>query len=105
VTTWTIPVQVTTDAFVEAIELNGTVYTFPFRWNARDDHWFIDIVLNGETLLSGLKLVTISDLLQSSRRIASLPPGRLFVVDLDDLGRDPDADLFGERIVMRYEEA
>lgn len=101
-----IPVQSGTDAFTQTVDLDGSLYSLAFRWNARDERWMLDVLSAGAPIISGVKLVTgDEDLLGRDRRIAGLPPGRLFVDDLDDLGRDPNEDLFGDRVLLKYETA
>lgn len=104
-TIWTIPVQSGTDAFAEQVELDEKVYDLTFRWNARDAHWFLSIGLEGVNLISGIKLVASDDLLAFARRIEHLPSGRLFISDLDGFDRDPDETLFGDRVVLLYDDA
>lgn len=103
--TYIIPVAETTDPFDEQVELDGRVFDLYFRWNVRSDHWSIDIGRDGIVLIYGIKLVTISDLLAQYTRIADLPDGTLFVDDLDGLDADPDADNFGDRVVLKYTDA
>lgn len=102
---WNIPVRSTTDAFTEQVELDGLIYNMAFRWNARDQHWFLSMSIDDEPVLMGIKLTISDDLLSYARRILHVPPGRLSVVDLDGLFRDPDATLFGDRVVLRYQDA
>jgi len=49
-------------------------------------------------------MIISDDLLAYARRIDGLPPGRLMVVDLDDHGRDPNETLFGDRVVLMYDD-
>ena len=101
----TIPVQRTTDAFTQQVEINGDMFDLTFLWNARDHHWSISIGQEGSMLISGIKMIISDDLLAYARRIDGLPPGRLMVVDLDDHGRDPNETLFGDRVVLMYDDA
>lgn len=103
--TFIIPVSETTDAFDEQVELDGLVYDLFFRWNARDNHWGMDIGRDGTVLISSIKLVVTSDLLVQYRRIGDLPEGTLFVDDLDGLDNDPDDENFGDRVVLKYSES
>lgn len=102
--TFIIPVQATTDPFSQQVELDGVLYDLTFLWIDRDSHWSITIGRDDDVLISEVKLVIIPDLLDQFRRIAGLPPGRLYVNDLDNLDRDPDDTLFGDRVVLLYEE-
>lgn len=102
--TFIIPVSDTTDPFDEQVELDGRVFDLYFRWNVRGDHWSMDIGRDGIVLIYGIKLVTISDLLDQYQRIADLPDGTLFIDDLDGLDADPDGENFGDRVVLKYSE-
>lgn len=103
--TWTIPTVAGVEAFDQQVELDGRVYDLRFRWNARDGHWFMDVGRDGQTVLYGIKLVHVDDFLSQVRRVEELPPGRLYVVDLDGLDRDPDDENFGDRVLLRYDDA
>lgn len=100
-----IPVSETTDSFIEQVDLDGLIYDLQFHWNARDNHWFMDIGRSGIFLLNGIKLVNTSDLISEFGRIEDLPPGVLSVVDLDDVYTDPNDVNFGDRVQLRYAEA
>jgi hypothetical protein len=103
-TVTTIPVTSTTDAFVQQVEMGGVIYDMEFSWNARDHHWSITIGRDGVVLVAGIKLVISDDLLAYSRRIEGLPSGRLQIVDLDDKDRDPDDTIFGNRVMLMYDD-
>jgi hypothetical protein len=100
----TIPVPTTTDAFTQQVEIGNIVYDMKFLWNARDHHWSITIGREGTDIVNGIKLIISDDLLAYARRVDGLPPGRIMVVDLDDLDRDPDETLFGDRVVLMYDD-
>lgn len=102
--TFSIPVSETTDAFIQQVDLDGVVYDLGFRWNPRDDHWFLDVGIDGVVSIAGIKLINTTDLLGQFGRIEDLPAGTLQIVDLDDLDRDPNADNFGDRVQLRYVE-
>lgn len=99
-----IPVQSTTDPFSQQVELDGLLYDLTFLWNARDAHWSLTIGRDDVVLVKEVKLVIIDDLLAQYTRIDDLPPGTLSVQDLDGLDRDPDETLFGDRVVLVYED-
>jgi len=102
---FTIPVAETTDSFIEQVDLDGLIYDLQFRWNKRDNHWFMDIGRNGVFLLLGIKLVHSSDLISEFERIEDLPEGILSIEDLDGFYSDPDDTNFGDRVQLRYTEA
>jgi hypothetical protein len=101
---YSIPVQSTTDPSSQQVELDGILYDLTFLWNARDSHWSLTIGRDDVVLISEVKLIITENLLSQYVRIEDLPPGRLYVHDLDGLDRDPDATLFGDRVLLLYEE-
>lgn len=101
----TIPVPKTTDAFTQQVGLSGSVYDLTILWNSRDHHWSISIGRNGLVMIAGLRLIISGDLLEYARRIGGLPAGKLMIVDLDGLDRDPEETLFGNRVVLMYDDA
>jgi len=103
--TFIIPVNDTTDAFDQDVELNGRIFKLLFRWNQRDNKWEMDIVRDGVLLVAGITLVIIPDLLIQYRRISGMPEGMLFIDDLDGLDTDPNDINFGDRVVLKYTEA
>ncbi len=103
--TFSIPVQATTDPFSQQVELDGLLYDLKFLWNARDGHWSLTVGRDDVVLVNQVKLVGLDDLLAQYQRIGGLPAGRLYIQDLDGLDRDPDDTLFGDRVLLLYEEA
>lgn len=101
---FSIPVQETTDPFSQQVELDGLLYDLTFKWNARETHWSLTIGRDDTVLIQQVKLVHIDDLLSQYQRIEDLPPGRLYVFDQDGLDRDPNETLFGDRVLLLYEE-
>jgi hypothetical protein len=104
-TQYILPVQSGVYAFTQQFELDGVLYDMKFLWNPRDHHWSITIGRNGINLIVGIKLIISDDLLAYARRIDGLPLGRLMVIDLDELDRDPDETLFGDRVVLMYDDS
>lgn len=102
---YSIPVQSTTDPFSQQVELDGLIFDLTFLWNARDGHWFLTVGRDSAVLVSQVKLIHVDNLLLQYRRISGLPAGRLYLHDLDGLDRDPEETLFGDRVLLLYEEA
>ena len=100
-----IPVRPELMAHRLSVNLDGGNYRLSLRFNRRDVHWYLDIERQGEVLIGGLKLIHTTDLLQQFRHIDGLPVGRLAVWDVEGKRQDPDQTLFGDRVLMLYEEA
>lgn len=95
----------TSRAQTQVCELDGKSYLLAFRYNARDGKWRWTITFEDTVLVVGLPLVESTDLLRNFDHVADIPPGTFLVVDLDGLGRDPDPDTFGDRVILQYDEA
>jgi len=91
-------------AFSASYELDGDVYELRFRWNALGEFWAVDISRGGGQLLAGVRIVPEFDLLAPHRHISDLPPGVLRVSDTTGKLAQPDADGFGARWLLVYDE-
>lgn len=100
---YTIPVRNTTDTYLFAVELSGKVFDMRLHYNQRESHWYLDVARNGDDIVQGIKLVHTDDLL-SQFRAYEIPEGKLIVHDITGAYRDPDADNFGETVLLQYED-
>lgn len=106
-----IPVSRDLAFYRQTTTLDGRDYILTFRYNAREDRWYIDLADQDDVeIVSGLKLVCAHDLLLrivDERR----PPGRLMVHDgaasdpatsvkID--AEDPGFDELGDTVVLLY---
>lgn len=72
------------------VSLNGTIYTFHFKYNTKDERWYIDILLFERVIASSLKIVPEQDLLKFVSKTVldgSLFPLKLKKTD-EPLGRN-----------------
>lgn len=102
------PVGVTPVAYTMTLELDGLYYDLTFRFNARDEHWFVDISHNSVSVLFGIKMVHSDDLFAQFSHLQvdnSLPPGTFLMRDVTGADRDPDDTDLGDDVVMLYTEA
>ena len=90
------------------VDLDGTVYGLGFRWNARDNHWYLDFDQTTTPILEGVKVVNGLDLLSQFGHMVvdgRLPPGRFEVFDtVPSTYRDPDTTTFGDTVLLLYHE-
>ena len=103
-----IPVRVDPLNYTMKVEMDGGFYDLGFRFNARDDHWYMDVSFDEALVVSGIKVVHSSDLLGQFAEFAvdgRTPPGQLIILDITNAGRDPSKTNFGNEIVMLYTEA
>lgn len=89
--------------------LDGVQIGFEFFYNGFSDRWQMNL-LNPQTLdpfLSGLGLTLGTDLLGPYRYLGDqnlIPPGPLWVLDIEGLGNDPTKDSFLEgRSALLYQ--
>lgn len=78
-------------AFTQEVDLDGTTYRLTFRWNTREQTWYLDIADTDDSLLvAGVHLVEGANLMRhvtDSRK----PPGVLYFVGIateTNLGKD-----------------
>ena len=88
--------------YTQKTSLDGQTYTLEFRWNAREESWYLNILTDTEeTVAMGIKLVVDWSLI---RRVTDVkaPPGVLMAVDTTGSGVDPAFDELGTRVVLLY---
>jgi hypothetical protein len=102
-----LSVPITSDSHDQTFttELEGVVYTFRFKFNARAERWTMDIAdENGSVIVGGVPLVADFPLIQRFGR-ASLPPGELVALNLFKTGTEPGEFSFDGNFELMYEEA
>ncbi len=103
-----IPVQNGVNAYRLQVELDGAFFGLAFRWNERDNHWYVDFDQTQTPILEGVKVVNAEDLLAQFGHMqvdGRLPPGTFEVLDtVPSTFRDPDQDTFGDTVLMLYHE-
>ncbi|MCP4051082.1 MAG: hypothetical protein GY730_10300 [bacterium] len=99
-----IPIQKDLLAFKEQITLESTLYVFDFYFNQRQNLWFMDILdENDNPQLSGVPIQTnVPQTIHLKHQ--NIPPGILLPFDIQGEKKDADADDFGIRIKLLYEE-
>ena len=101
-----MPVRNDLPSYTFKQELEGSVFTFEFRFNVRFDCWIMDISdeTGDNALILGTPVQTEVDIL--SRFIfAELPPGQFVVLDETGQQRNPDRDNFGIEVKLFYVES
>lgn len=91
--------------WVAGVELDGKAYRFQFDYNTREDSFYLSILNNSNSLiLSGIKLVPGYQLLTQYHAITDVPPGDLFLYDVQqDLSTGhPGKDALGSRYLLAY---
>ena len=90
-------------SFTQTIELDGSLYILVTKWNARAEAFYLDIYNSVKTLIiAGIKLVPNYDLLLQYEYLTTLPPGKLFVVDIQEGDGRIEFDTLGARFKLVY---
>lgn len=100
-TIYRVPTTNKTSSFTQVTALEGRDYDLTFRWNQREDRWYLDISSNGQALLKGLKLIADWPLFRAQTS-ELLPPGELIAFDQTGKGRDPGLRDLGSRVELFY---
>ncbi len=86
----------------QRVELDGVQYTLRVRWSQRGACWHFDLGdLDGDPILSGVRMVTGFPLLYRFRHLA-VPPGELFFFDRRDMAGSPTLEEMGDRYRLYY---
>ena len=100
-----MPVRGDVPEYQFRLELQGTVYTFRFKWNTRMERWIMDIADEQDNdILNGIVVQANVDLKQRFRQ-TTLPPGLFLAFDETGAARNPDRDTFGNEVKLFYEES
>ena len=99
----TIPIQSGTYANKFTASLNGKVFEIALHFNKRESKWYMDIKREEINVLSGVKVVNSTDLL-AQYTAYDIPEGKILITDLDNLYRDPDAENFGQTVLLQYDD-
>lgn len=103
--TFTLPIAEDSIDFEQFTELDGREFIMRFRYQSKDDAWYLDISDHDETpLVMGLKIVLGVLLLRPYQADVRLPPGDLFALAPSG-GGDPGAGALGSRVLVVYESA
>ncbi len=91
-------------SYEQETELDGAIYRLLFRWNEREEKWYLTIkTVDGDVILS-TKIVSNWPLLRTLVH-PSRPPGELVAVDVSgELGTDAGLTELGGRVLLLYYE-
>ena len=78
-----IPVDGSADN-IQRIQIGTETYDFRFRWNSTECAWYCYLGLNGDDPKVKFKLVVGMDLLEQYVAYAEVPPGILYVIDIEE---------------------
>lgn len=84
--------------------LDGTRYVFEFRWNDRDQAWFMSMFDEQESPIMESVKITLGSIIGSHYVDPRKPPGPIFAADLSNLNQEAGIDDLGERVQVYYSE-
>lgn len=84
-------------------ELDAVTYGFRFRWNEREQAWFMTLSdVAGNDLVGSVRVVVGFPLVARSRHLTGMPPGALIASDTSGQDLDPGLDELGGRVQLFY---
>jgi hypothetical protein len=89
--------------FQQSQGLDGRRYTFKFRYNARNDTWYVELLNDSNEILLGPK-PCLTNVIQQTGRIKpfALPMGDIIFLDVSGSGLDCTLDNFGDAVGLFY---
>lgn len=85
-------------------ELEGIFYGFGIRFNVRTSLWSMSIEdIDQVPIVTDVAMLMQASLIERYRD-TRLPPGRLFMVDIDNPNQDPGRDDLGKTAFLLYDE-
>jgi hypothetical protein len=100
-----IPVRDDLPSYNFQITLEGIVFTLHFRFNVRDDRWYMDVNdVDDEPIVTGVKLLYGLPLLDRYKN-ERLPLGRFIILDETGEERNPTRDGLGVDFKLLYRES
>lgn len=97
-----LPVRNDAPHFDFFTNLDGERYGFEFKWNEREERWYMSVLdSSGTDLLSGRKVVVGLSLIGRFSSSA-LPPGRIMAVDTQGTDTAPGLNDLGQRVQVLY---
>lgn len=90
--------------FAYTVTLDGSVFSFFFRWNRRDSSFYLDIGDdNGVAVVRDVRMVLATDVLAPYKSV-SVPQGSLNIVDTSNADLEATLEDFGDRVQLQYVE-
>lgn len=99
--TYLLPIGDTVDSNYR-VEIEGSIYSFRFRWNAYDESWKCYLGLIGNDPVTSFKMTVGSDLLTPYRHMDEVPNAALVVIDTIKNSGRVDKDNVGTEAGDRY---
>ena len=91
-------------AYQQSHGLDGQKFSFNFKYNGRNDTWYVEVLGDANQVLLGPK-PCLTNVIQQTGRIKpyALPIGDIIFLDVADSGLDCTFDNFGSAIGLFYQ--
>lgn len=100
-----IPTSVTLAHYVFTTDLDGVSYQMSFKFNERDDAWYLTILDIDDNVLRGsIKIVNEWPILRLWQE-DNAPSGQLLAVNQGDVPAPPTLKQLGEEVLLTYLDA
>ena len=97
-----IPTSTTLPYYQLEVELDGVVYRLRFKFNERDEAWYLDFLdLEDNFLRAGLRVVNDWTLLRLWQ-LASAPAGEMIAVSDEQQTTVAQIDELGKSVILTY---
>jgi len=100
-----IPVIQERNNYTYTIDLENTTYIFGFYYNTRAGYWTLNIYDATETLIIANIPLLLNVALLAKYNNASLPPGLLYMLNLNEDNAEATFENFGVDVLLMYDEA
>lgn len=91
-------------SFYFTSDLDGENYEFRFKYNSREERWYLDLLDNeGNVVRAGMKVVVNWPVLLRMMEL-NRPPGEILFINTQDRAEDPGLDELGVDAVLTYVE-
>ena len=100
-----IPTRTDLANYDQTVELDGVEFVFEFRFNARDDAWYFNVLnTSGDRLRSGIKVMSNWALLQLWKD-DTRPGGEIIAFDNREVAAPAGIFDLGSDVLLTYVEA
>ena len=98
-----IPIEESGPFITQTTDLDGTDFVFTFRFNEREQRWYMDLrTPDGDDVHMGVKVVTDWLLLRLLVDQTNRPRGEIYAVDATGSGLDARLGDLGTRVRLIY---
>lgn len=101
-----LPTSTINPFYVFEIELDGVLFRMEFKFNERDQAWYMSILdTNDNHLRSGLRVVSDWTLLRLWQELTKRPEGEIIATALGGITRPALIDELGSQVILTYLDA